>query len=47
MHQFNCREDVAKFINASNKIKKTNIAAKEGAQLQLIKPPKGISKVAP
>ncbi|XP_024384833.1 uncharacterized protein [Physcomitrium patens] len=41
------QEEVTKFINAANETKAATAAAKEGAQLRLVKPPEGVSKSAP
>ena len=40
-------QEVSKFINAANETKAATKAAKEGAQLLLIKPPEGVAKAGP
>lgn len=37
-------QEVTKFINAANETKAATKAAKEGAQLRLIKAPEGVAK---
>lgn len=40
-------QEVTKFINAANETKAATKAAKEGAQLRLIKAPDGVSQPGP
>ncbi|KAG0567218.1 hypothetical protein M758_7G161500 [Ceratodon purpureus] len=41
------KEEVTKFINAANETKAATKAAKEGAQLRLVKAPEGVTKAGP